>query len=193
MSTVENLRRRAERLADLVRDLDPTPTEADRERAWLAAFHEVLAHMPADRAAAVVAEVHEAHRAGTPLEALSAITRRVYGLATHAAPPEPPGGDTWPHPRRGCRCYWHCGPGVLALPEAVCQVLDAHPAATFRAWCCVACGYYVGEDLSPAWYAAYWRAYPRLPREAQAYLRACPLCGGAIGWWADVQPVGGRA
>jgi predicted RNA-binding Zn-ribbon protein involved in translation (DUF1610 family) len=74
----------------------------------------------------------------------------------------------------------------LALPEAVCVVLEGHPDADVRsAYDCENCGF-----ETPVRSAVEWRRYCEETRAAgrevdpsdRALLTVCPLCGGAVTW-----------
>ena len=158
------------------------PSEALRwHEAWHRALVTVLENMPEDRARPVADDLTNERDA-------SPVTRRVLALAASAVP------AWWAAPGEcrlaGCACAWHYGRnGPLALPEAVCGLLDEHPEAVFDYVDCADCGYRSGERT---WEE--WRRYPdgrpeitpagRAYPGGRAYFERCPLCGGAVGWRA---------
>ena len=120
-----------------------TPERIGQWQQWVVRFLEA---MPRDRADRVYVE----------LTALSAdrhgpLTRHVHTMATHATM------GAW-------NAYIEQGRPV-ALPEAVCAVLEAHPDARPRsAHDCEECGFETPVV------------------RGRPFLTACPLCGGAVRW-----------
>jgi hypothetical protein len=59
----------------------------------------------------------------------------------------------------------------VALPEAVCAVLEQHPDADLRSsWDCEECGFETPVRRRPG------------PEYGRPLLIACPLCDGAVSW-----------
>jgi hypothetical protein len=162
METTVNLERR---LAAVEAQLPPAADAVSAaEQRWHDTYNRlgltVLASMPPERAAVVIADVQQGDGPYLPL------TRRVCGLVQTWVPQ----GPEWEHQLAGCQCGQHYREGVpLALPEPVCALLDAHPDALFSHYACTTCGYPSGES-------SWAEGYPR------PYFRACPLCGGRVGW-----------
>ena len=91
--------------------------------------------------------------------------------------------------RLGVMSAWdtYIGQGrSVALPEAVCAVLEAYPNADVRSsFDCEACGFMAPARSMPSW-GHYRReahaAGRRVDPAERALLTTCPLCGGAVRW-----------
>jgi predicted RNA-binding Zn-ribbon protein involved in translation (DUF1610 family) len=174
MSALERRVRALEQRLLPADDAAPGEAEARWRAAVNAAAEEVLTHMPADRAQAVLIEL----QCQEPPS--SAITRRVLELVLDRVPQS----WEWEHQIEGCQCSQHYrddGP-PLVLPEAVCALLEVQPDAEFSYFNCRDCGYESGERSWPEW-AALRQARATVPAD-RAYFQDCPHCGGPVGWRA---------
>jgi len=163
-----SLNRRLERLETIVTKTvtaEPSPERVRWEAAWYWALELVLTNMPEDRARVVIDDLTHARDE-------SPITRRVLTLAGSAVPAHWADPGACRKPR--CECGWHYGHNdPLALPEAVCGLLDEHPEAVFDYLNCADCGYQSGERTREA-----WRRYPVGSQEITPAGRAYAGAGG---------------
>jgi len=120
-----------------------SPERIEAWRQWVVKFLET---MPESRAVVAYVELTT-----LPAEQWGPLTRHVETMATHAT--------------MGARDAYIRQGRPVALPEAVCAVLEAHPDAHVRsAHDCEDCGF---ETPSA---------------HGRSFLTVCPLCGGAVRW-----------
>jgi hypothetical protein len=123
-----------------------TPARVEAYRIWAV---RLLESMPAARGAVVYAELT------LPADQWGPVARRVDRMACLGADGLYD-ATTWP--------YW--SERVIALPEAICEVLERHPDATYtRDFSCEDCGLEM----------------PHLPKSG-ALLSICPPCTGEVSW-----------
>ena len=135
--------RLAHRLASLERSvaahlqrIGPTQDERKSREAFGRGLTTLLANMPEERARAVIDDLRHGRVLDQP------ITRRAVVLVGSALPA--PGKQECVRP--DCECLDHYGHNdPLALPAAVCDLLEEHPDAVFGSYNCARCGYHPGE------------------------------------------------
>lgn len=130
-------------------DAAPTYWTPARIEAWRAWVVRLLETMPEPRAVVAYVELTT-----LPADRWGPVTRRVHDMACTGADGRYDGAG-WPH--------W--ADRAIALPDAVCEALEAHPDASFTFdHSCEDCGLEV----------------PHAPYSGPALLVVCPLCGGAV-------------
>jgi hypothetical protein len=150
------LARRLAKLEVLVQAQQPEQTTAtfwttERVAQWERWTSRLLETMGNERAQRVYAEM-----TNTPPDEWGPVARRVHHMASYGADGGYE-GHGWPH--------WVSR--TIALPEAVCALLEAYPDAAFTTdFNCEQCGLEVPH-----------RAGMRTP-----LLATCPPCGGAVAW-----------
>jgi hypothetical protein len=163
------LARKLAKLAVLVRAEAPARptywTEVRLER-WCAWANRLLGTMSRDRAVRVYTEMTT-----VPRDRWGPVARRLDELACLGA--RGAFHDRWPHYGR-----------VVGLPDAVCEVLEAHPDAEWRRdFSCAECGLEVPHRSSEEWrrHLAEILARGDIPGpEDGKLLVVCPLCGAEV-------------
>ena len=123
-----------------------TPERIELWRQWVI---RLLETMPEPRAVVAYVELTT-----LPSELWGPVTRRLHAMACAGA-----------DGRYDCTGWPHWADRAIALPEPVCEALEAYPDASFKIdYSCEDCGLEV----------------PHLPYAGPALLAVCPLCGGAV-------------
>jgi hypothetical protein len=155
----------------------PTPEPTPEGLAWL--------RLLLDRCELILATMPE-HRGRTAFDLLEAgewfedpIVVRLVDLARAGLPAPDHAWRPWlARELFALRCLVS---GPLALPEATCDLLDAHLNTIFASYTCERCGYLPGERPSSEWGPG-WREGGRIGAPRRSFVERCPIrgCGGVV-------------